>query len=466
MAVQQSQLIDLTAAGVPAVERKASSHHTFGAVCAAVDVSAVAAGMSLEVPTPWLVLGVLAALVWFAFRDDYRAPLSPSLATVSPDLLSGAAIAVVAGAVLAPGSSTPATDAAAGGAVCGLLLAGRAAVYAGLRYLRASGRLADPTLIIGAGTVGAELAVVLQDHPEYGLAPVGFLDVVGADEKLPLPVLGTVERLSAVLEQEGIRRVVVAFGAATREPDMVTVLRACDRAPVEIHVLPRFFELGQRRTGDIELVWGFPLQRLRRSALRPGAQVAKRLVDVAVSGVLLLCLLPVLGALALAVKLSSPGPVLFRQHRVGIRGSSIEVLKFRTLTVNDDSNVRWSVTGDPRVTPVGRFLRHTCLDELPQLLNVFRGDMSLVGPRPERPFFVRRFSTQIPGYDDRHRVPSGLTGWAQVHGLRGDTSITQRARFDNHYIENWSLWLDLVILLRTVLAVLHPGRPRREPRDG
>jgi lipopolysaccharide/colanic/teichoic acid biosynthesis glycosyltransferase len=186
--------------------------------------------------------------------------------------------------------------------------------------------------------------------------------------------------------------------------------------------------------------------------------VFKRLLDVLVAGSILVLGAPILGLVALAVKLSSPGPILFRQNRVGQDGHEIQVLKFRTLRHNDESDTQWSVIGDARLTPIGRFLRRSSLDELPQLWSVLRGDMSLVGPRPERPFFVRQFSADVYGYKDRHRLPVGLTGWAQVHGLRGDTSIEERARFDNHYIEHWSLWQDLVVLGRTATEVVRGAR--------
>ena len=157
---------------------------------------------------------------------------------------------------------------------------------------------------------------------------------------------------------------------------------------------------------------------------------------------------------AMAVKASGPGPVFFRQRRVGQRGQIFELLKLRTVSVNADSDTRWSVNADDRRTWVGRVLRRTSIDELPQLINVLKGEMSLVGPRPERPYFVDQYRVAVQGYDDRHRVPAGVTGWAQVHGLRGDTSIEERAIFDNHYVEHWSLWSDFVILARTFAAVI------------
>jgi len=232
---------------------------------------------------------------------------------------------------------------------------------------------------------------------------------------------------------------------------MVTVLRACDNHRVCVHIVPRFFELGVApRSPDTEHVWGIPLVRLRRAALRPGARRTKRAFDLVVGTTALVLLSPLMLATAILVRASGPGPVLFRQKRVGEGGKVVEVLKFRTMPVNNDSETTWTVEDDERLTRVGRFLRATSIDELPQLFNVLRGEMSIVGPRPERPFFVEQFDGSIPRYTDRHRLPGGMTGWAQVNHLRGDTSIEERARFDNHYIEHWSLWRDIVVVVKTV----------------
>jgi len=263
-----------------------------------------------------------------------------------------------------------------------------------------------------------------------------------------------VSDLSRLMTAFRARRVIVAFGNRS-SADMVRVLRASDQAGWTLYVVPRFFELGlYRQSHDVDDVWGIPLVRLRRSVLSRGAQLSKRCFDVVVASALLLFLSPLLLAVTVIVKMTSRGPVLFRQVRVGKLGRPFSVLKFRTMQVNDDSDEQWNPTGDSRVTNVGHFLRRTSLDELPQLWNVVRGDMSLVGPRPERPHFVNRFSTENARYEDRQRVLPGVTGWAQIHGLRGDTSIGERTTFDNYYIENWSLLLDIVILLRTVLAVV------------
>jgi len=245
----------------------------------------------------------------------------------------------------------------------------------------------------------------------------------------------------------------VAFGRE-READMVDVLRACEDASVDIHILPRFYELGSAvHATDVDDVWGFPLVRLRRPVRRVFSRAAKRAFDVTVAALGLLLLSPLYAALAVAVKLSSPGPVHFRQQRVGQRGETVEILKFRSMRIHTDSDTEWNID-EEAITRIGRVMRVLGLDEIPQLWNILRGQMSLVGPRPERPFFVEQFKAEIPHYDDRHRVPGGLTGLAQVHGLRGDTSIEERARFDNHYIENWSLWRDVTILMQTFFAVV------------
>jgi exopolysaccharide biosynthesis polyprenyl glycosylphosphotransferase len=338
----------------------------------------------------------------------------------------------------------------------GFAVPGRVISFAILRRLRRHGGLVEPAVILGAGEIGADIARVLHENPEYGIEPVGFLDSVTGE--LPLPVLGDVDELDRILDHYDLRRVIVAFGPA-REAELVEVLRAAVRYDVEVHIVPRFFDCGIAPEGpDIDDIRGIPLYRVRRAALRAPVWVLKRVLDVVVAGTILLLGTPVLGLVALAVKLSSPGPILFRQKRVGQGGREIEVLKFRTLRHNDESDTQWSVIGDARLTPVGRLLRRTSIDELPQLWSVLRGDMSLVGPRPERPFFVRRFSADVYGYKDRHRLPVGLTGWAQIHGLRGDTSIEARARFDNHYIEHWSLWRDLVVLGRTAAELIRGAR--------
>jgi exopolysaccharide biosynthesis polyprenyl glycosylphosphotransferase len=341
----------------------------------------------------------------------------------------------------------------------------RVVAYAGIRAARRARRLRETTLVVGSGAVAVELARLMRDHPEYGLEPVGFADGPPEHGDLPLPHLGSVGQLELILRRFDIQRVVVAFGRV-READWVSIMRTAVVNGVEIHVVPRFFDIGMAPTGrGADQIWGVPLCRVRRSALHSAAWRVKRAVDVACAGLLLALSAPLLGLIALAVRASSPGPILFRQRRIGQHGREFELLKFRSMRIEHDGATCWKASEDQQ-TPVGHWLRRTSLDELPQLWNVLRGDMSLVGPRPERPHFAARFSADIPGYDDRHRIPVGLTGWAQVHGLRGDdTSLTERARFDNLYIEDWSLWMDVVTLLRTVSAVVRMALGRPAPRS-
>jgi exopolysaccharide biosynthesis polyprenyl glycosylphosphotransferase len=332
----------------------------------------------------------------------------------------------------------------------------RTSAYALVRHARRTGRIAHRTLILGAGRVGTYLAESLSQHPQYGLLPIGFLDVdppregVGTSHR----ILGRPEQLVEVLLDHQVRNVIVAFGSM-RESEMVDIIRTCDRLHCEIFVVPRLFEL-HHVGGDMDTAWGMPLIRLRRAAYRSRAWQIKRAVDILFSGLALLALSPLMLLVALAVRLEGGPRVLFRQERVGVDGQHFELMKFRSLKPLDEteSATNWNIALDDRLGPVGRFLRRTSIDELPQLLNILRGDMSLVGPRPERPHFVATFRSQHPHYVARHRVPCGLTGLAQVNGLRGDTSIAERARFDNYYIENWSLWLDIKILLRTAMSVV------------
>jgi exopolysaccharide biosynthesis polyprenyl glycosylphosphotransferase len=332
------------------------------------------------------------------------------------------------------------------------VLAGRAISYPLIRTLRRRGLGLEPALIVGAGDVGVTLANALLLHPEHGVSPIGFVDSTeGVD--LPLPIVGTPGDIATLVTRHGARRVIIAFLNGPDE-ELVRFVRGCDTLYADIHVVPRFFELGVGVEQTSDDISGIPISLLRRAPHRSLTWPVKRAFDIVVASLALVATSPVMAFAALAVRLSSPGPILFRQRRLGQGMKTIEVMKFRTMRVNEDSDTTWSVLRDERLTPIGRVLRQTHLDELPQLINVLRGDMSLVGPRPERPYFAELFSAEIPGYGDRHRVPVGITGWAQVHGLNGDTSIEERVRFDNRYIESWSLWRDLVILARTGAAVL------------
>lgn len=399
--------------------------------------------------------GAYAGLAYAALRASgtQASRINPRMGDDIPTLLGAVLAPVALVAPFAVGGGTVGRFVLLAPFAAVAVLLARSATYFLIRAVRAKGFIHEPTLIVGAGEIGREVARTLQAHPEYGLVPMGFLDCVD-DEDLPLPLLGRTEELEGVAREFAIRRVIVAFGV-TREPELVDIIRTTDRLPLEVHLVPRFFELGLAAEGpDKDDVWGIPLIRLRRAALRTVAWRTKRAFDLLLGSILFLATLPVLALSALAVRLSSPGPIFFRQERIGQDGRIFMLLKFRTLAVNAESDLQWSVEQDGKVTWIGRILRRTSLDELPQFLNVLRGQMSLIGPRPERPYFVDRFSRQVGRYGDRHRVPVGITGWAQVHGLRGDTSIPERVRFDNFYIEHWSAWRDLVIVVRTIWLLL------------
>ena len=320
----------------------------------------------------------------------------------------------------------------------------------------------SPTLIIGADQAGVDAARRLAEHPEYGLRPVGFLDrMAGAAVPMQPPVLGDPADLSDVVIACGIRHVIIAFPNASYR-ELLALIRRCDELHVETMVLPRLLGSINYQT-QFEYLDTLPLLNLRAIDTHGWRFAIKYLIDRAVAGLLVLLLSPLLLLIAIAVKLSSPGPVLFRQFRAGRDGQLFNLYKFRTMHEAGEAVDRFApphglapggIEGADRRTRLGRLLRRTSLDELPQLLNVLRGEMSLVGPRPERPEFAELFGQRFDRYRDRHRVRSGITGWAQVHGYRGQTRLADRVEFDNFYIEHWSLALDLKILLLTIPALM------------
>jgi exopolysaccharide biosynthesis polyprenyl glycosylphosphotransferase len=427
-----------------------------------VSFDAVALAGALLVSGATRSFGVAYAVVALAalfFSHGYRVRITLRALDATPWLLGRLAIPMVLLAPVALILGSTSTLIRVGLIAMPFVVAGRVTSYALVRWQRRSGRLLEPTVILGAGVIGSELAATFRHYPEYGIRPIGFLDQVSATDSLPL--LGDMDSLERLLERGEVRRVVVAFGPA-RESELVGVLRLAVRHNVEVHIVPRFFDCGVSPEGpDTDDVRGIPLYRVRRAALRARAWWFKRVLDIVAASFAIVLTAPLFLLGAVLAKRSSPGPMLFRQRRVGQDGREFEILKFRTLPV-DHVDDRWNADGSEYRSRSARFLRRTSLDELPQLWNILRGDMSLVGPRPERGYLVEKFSTDVAGYRDRHRLPVGLTGWAQVNGLRGDTSLDERARFDNQYIEHWSLWRDLVILARTLAAVV---RGTRQPGE-
>lgn len=327
---------------------------------------------------------------------------------------------------------------------------------------------ATPTLIVGAGVIGSHLARRLISDRSYGLRPVGLIDpdpLSNPDQLKPalVPVLRGLDRLSDAVRATGARHVIFAFSS---EPDHVLAprVRECQDLGVEVSLIPRMYESINERT-TLDHVGGLPLLTLHTVDPHGWQFAVKHAFDRTGAGISLLLASPLLLVLSVLIKLSSPGPILFRQRRVGRDGHEFDVLKFRSMRLAPAEAARTTfvlaagqapggVEGLDRRTWVGRIMRDLSLDELPQLINVLRGDMSLVGPRPERPEYVARFTVEVVGYENRHRVRSGITGWAQVHGLRGQTSIADRVEWDNYYILNWSLRLDFRILALTLAEVL------------
>ncbi len=339
------------------------------------------------------------------------------------------------------------------------------------RRARARGLLMTPTLVVGAGVVGSWVVRRLERQPSLGLRPIGFLDAEPSaaliDPEVELSVLGTPAEAVEIARRTGARQLVFAF-SWERDHRLAGVVRRCQEAGLEVAIVPRLYEAVNERA-TLDHVGGLPLMGFRPVRSDGWRFRVKYAIDRLSALLALIALAPLLIAIAVAVRLSSPGPVIYRQRRVGRGGRAFDLLKFRTMTAPARRPAFTPLTGmgpggvegADRRTPVGRWLRNTSLDELPQLLNVLHGEMSLVGPRPERPEFAAQFAAEVPGYDDRHRVKPGITGWAQVNGLRGQTSIADRVEWDNHYIENWSLELELRTLALTLAAVAAFREPSR-----
>lgn len=333
------------------------------------------------------------------------------------------------------------------------ITAGRLAT--GWWQARVRARHPDRVLVVGAGDVGRMIAERIRQAPHLGYEAVGFLDdTPGRRSAAGLPVLGPLAALKQVIRSERIDEVVIALPEASHE-EMLDLIYECEHERVLVKVFPDVFQIiaSDLHISDLN---GLPMLTVRDVALRGWRLTLKRGMDLVFSAVGMVLLSPLFLLIALLIKLDSPGPVFYSQVRMGLDARPFPVLKFRSMRVGaeKETGAVWATRDDPRRTRIGAFLRRTSLDELPQLINVLLGDMSLVGPRPERPVFVEQFRQVVPGYMDRHRAKAGMTGWAQVNGLRGDTSIVERTKYDLYYVENWSLLLDLKILIRTLFTVL------------
>jgi exopolysaccharide biosynthesis polyprenyl glycosylphosphotransferase len=437
-----------------------------GGVQATLDVSAMEAPL---LAMPPLVMGLL------YLRGLYRTRLRAMVLDGVVPVMSAVSVAAMGVAMIGifANGSVPNQSEWVRSWVFALVAVGlgRMTLTLTQRWARGGRRVGKPVLIMGAGLVGSQVARRLDSHPEYGLRPVGFLDddprsiaeVGGRD----VPVLGTVEDLDEIVRRTDVGNLIVAFSSVA-DARVSRLIQRCQELGIEVSVVPRMFDTINNRVG-YDTVGGLPLMSF--SSVNPkGVQFAlKHAFDRIFAVFLLVVLSPVIGLSALVVRLSSPGPVMFRQRRVGRDGTVFDLYKFRSMRIEPAlvpaaapggfvpgaDTAPGGVEGDDRRTAVGRFLRRTSLDELPQLFNVLRGEMSIIGPRPERPEFVELFGRDIARYGDRHRVKSGITGWAQVHGLRGQTSLAERVEWDNYYIAHWSLSLDMKILVLTAVALFH-----------
>jgi exopolysaccharide biosynthesis polyprenyl glycosylphosphotransferase len=360
------------------------------------------------------------------------------------------------------------------------LVGGRGAVHLVQTRARRAGSAVRPCLIVGAGRVGHLTARRLLERPELGLRPVGFLDKepleVGEDSS-GLAVLGASWDFDRIVVEHGVRHVIITFSTAPYHV-LLNITRRCWELGVPVSLVPRLFEVEGKRI-SAEHLGGLPLVAVETADPKGWQFKVKYAIDRIVAGAALLVLAPLMIAIAVAVR-TSGRPVFYRQLRVGRDGRAFVMLKFRTMAGRPEdageADLDWAMTqvhgrgnghalatvvpitaaarATDRRTSVGRLLRRFSLDELPQLINILRGDMSLVGPRPERVDYVDQFQGAVYRYGDRHRVKSGITGWAQVNGLRGKTSLADRVEWDNHYVENWSAWLDVKVVLMTIACVV------------
>ncbi|HEY52111.1 MAG TPA: undecaprenyl-phosphate glucose phosphotransferase [Caldilineae bacterium] len=322
-----------------------------------------------------------------------------------------------------------------------------------ITFVQAHGYGRQRVLVVGSGEVGRMLVQKLQGASGIAHEVVGYVDANGATPGvMDTPNLGRPADLPSIIEDHDIDEVVIGLPEASHR-EIVNIISLCEREKVSIKVFPDVFQIMATEVSVSDL-GGLPLLTVRDVALRGWRLSLKRVFDLVFGAMALILLSPLMLLTALLVKIESPGPVFYIQERMGLDARSFPMLKFRSMRADAEAaGPGWTTEDDPRKTRLGSIIRRISIDELPQLINVVRGDMSLVGPRPERPVYVEQFRQYIPRYMDRHREKAGITGWAQVNGLRGDTSIVERTKYDLWYIENWSLWLDFKILIRTVFRL-------------
>lgn len=341
-----------------------------------------------------------------------------------------------------------------------LVIAGREFNRLLRQFLRRLGLERANLVIVGMGRIARDITRKVQNSPELGYQIVGIVNVRPQQKSsvLGVPVLGDYRDLPQLIDSFHVEQVIIALPDAQRG-ELVELISLCRRGRVDIKIYPDMFSY-MARDLSVDDLGGTPLLTVRDIAMRGWKLSLKRLMDIIVSVIGLVILSPVMLLTAVLIRLESHGAVFYTQERMGLDERPFQMIKFRTMREDAEAEgPGWTVENDPRVTRLGRMMRRTNWDEIPQLINVLIGDMSLVGPRPERPMYVQQFRDRIPRYMERHREKSGMTGWAQINGLRGDTSISERTSFDLWYVENWSLWLDVKILLRTIISTLLRRNP-------
>lgn len=324
------------------------------------------------------------------------------------------------------------------------------------QYLIRQGWGRRRVLIVGTGDIARMILQKIMWTPGLGYEVVGVVSFHETDQKtlLEVPIVGPADNLGQIIEAQQADEVVIALPEETSHHDILWLISECERGRVTIRVYPDLFQI---MAGPVSIgeMGGIPILTVRDIAMTGWRRTAKRLMDIVGATVGLIFLSPLMLLTAIVIKLESPGPVFFVQERMGLDAKPFPILKFRSMRADAEKHGTWTAANDPRRTKIGALLRKTNIDELPQFINILLGHMSLVGPRPEQPYYVEQFRRSIPRYMDRHREKAGLTGWAAVNGYRQDTSIIERTKYDLWYIENWSLMLDIKIIIRTILQIFH-----------
>lgn len=324
-----------------------------------------------------------------------------------------------------------------------------------LRKFRQEGFNIKYVLIIGAGEVGEKLAETITTNTYLGYKIMGFLDDNVEGSLKNIKIIGKISDIEAILSNNIVDRVIVSI--SPRHYDLLkNIIASCEKMGVRADIVPDYYQYVSSNF-TVELIDDIPLISIRNLPLDiTYNRLFKRVFDVVFVIVVSIVISPLLIVVALAVKLTSPGNIIYKQERVGENGKVFMIYKFRSMRSENEyiDDQKWTQKDDPRVTSVGKFIRKTSIDELPQFYNILKGDMSLIGPRPERPYFVRKFRESVPKYMIKHHVRPGMAGWAQINGYRGNTSIVKRIEYDIFYVENWSIWLDIKIFIKTIPMLL------------